>query len=98
MRSRYVAFVMKHEGYLLETWHPGQRPANLDLTTSQQGIKWLGLQIRSTLNGEAGDLQGEVEFVARYKLDGRACVLHERSRFVHEQDRWFYLDGDMLDE
>ena len=38
-----------------------------------------------------------VEFVARYKVNGRAHRLHEVSRFVREAGeggmRWFYLDG-----
>lgn len=34
-----------------------------------------------------------VEFVARYKIGGRAHRLHEVSRFVREQGRWFYVDG-----
>ncbi len=34
-----------------------------------------------------------VEFVARYKVNGRAHRLHEVSRFVLEDGRWFYLDG-----
>ena len=36
-----------------------------------------------------------VEFVARSKLGGRAQRLHETSRFVREDGRWFYVDGDM---
>jgi SEC-C motif-containing protein len=37
-----------------------------------------------------------VEFVARYRppASGRAERLHERSRFVKENGRWFYLEGD----
>jgi len=38
----------------------------------------------------------EVEFVARFRLGGKATRLHERSRFVREQGCWFYVDGDML--
>jgi SEC-C motif domain protein len=38
----------------------------------------------------------EVEFVARSRLDGRGQRLHERSRFVREQGRWLYVDGDIL--
>jgi SEC-C motif-containing protein len=34
-----------------------------------------------------------VEFVARYKVKGRAHRLHEVSRFVREGGRWFYVDG-----
>ena len=39
-----------------------------------------------------------VEFVARYKINGRAYRLHEISRFVHEGGSWFYLDGDILQD
>jgi SEC-C motif-containing protein len=35
-----------------------------------------------------------VEFVARYRMQGQAVRLHERSRFVREGGRWFYVDGD----
>jgi len=36
-----------------------------------------------------------VEFVARSKLSGRAHRLHEISRFVREDGRWYYVDGDV---
>ena len=36
-----------------------------------------------------------VEFVARSKLGGRAQRLHETSRFVREDGRWYYVDGDL---
>ena len=38
----------------------------------------------------------EVEFVARFRLGGKAVRQHERSRFVREDGRWFYMDGDEL--
>ena len=37
---------------------------------------------------------GLVSFVARYKVAGRAYRLSEHSRFVRENERWFYVDGD----
>jgi SEC-C motif-containing protein len=39
----------------------------------------------------------EVEFVARQRsaATGAATRLHERSRFVREGERWYYLDGDL---
>ena len=36
-----------------------------------------------------------IEFVARYRVGGRAVRLHERSRFVREAGRWYYVDGDI---
>jgi len=41
MRSRYSAYVLKLEAYLLATWHPGTRPAALDLAqTTRSGWDW----------------------------------------------------------
>lgn len=43
-----------------------------------------------------GDGAAEVEFIARYRIGGgSAARLHERSRFVREDGRWFYVDGVM---
>ena len=89
MRSRYSAFVREQANYLLATWHSSTRPASLDCDT---GAKWLGLEVRE--HKVTGADTAEVEFVARYRVDGRAVRLHERSRFVREDGRWFYVDGD----
>ena len=89
MRSRYCAFVLERADYLLATWHSSTRPATLDFDA---GAKWLGLEVRQhQLTGADG---AEVEFVARYRVQGQAVRLHERSRFVREGGRWFYVDGD----
>ena len=90
MRSRYSAYVLKLEGYLLETWHPSTRPAALDLAADN--AKWLGLEVKQFIPESAE--RATVEFVARYKIGGRAHRLHETSRFVREDGRWFYLDGE----
>jgi SEC-C motif-containing protein len=91
MRSRYSAFVRGDVPYLLATWHSGQRPAELKL---EAGGKWLGLQIKQHRVTGAGT--AEVEFVARFRVDGKAVRQQERSRFVREDGRWFYVDGDVL--
>ncbi len=92
MRSRYGAFVLEREAYLLSTWHPGNRPGGVEF---EPGVKWLGLDVRShTLRGAD---HAQVEFVARQKpATGAAVRLHERSRFVRENGRWLYVDGDAL--
>ena len=89
MRSRYSAYVLKLENYLLATWHPDTRPASLDLASDN--AKWLGLEVEQYIP-ESAD-RATVEFVARYKIGGRAHRLHEVSRFVREDGRWFYVDG-----
>ena len=89
MRSRYSAFVLQRRDYLLATWHTSTRPATLDF---ELDARWLGLEVRSQRMLDAD--HAEVEFVARYRVAGRAVRLHERSRFVREAGRWLYVDGD----
>ena len=94
MRSRYVAYALGHESYLLQTWHHSTRPGSLELHVQPQP-RWLGLEVK---RHEAQDSdRAIVEFVARYKLGGRAYRLHETSHFVRENGRWFYIDGDITD-
>jgi len=52
------------------------------------------LKIVHTEAGGSDDMQGVVEFVARYKIGGKAHRLHETSRFVRKGEQWFYLEGD----
>ncbi len=94
MRSRYSAYVRSDAKYLLRTWHVSTRPQNLELG-AERAVKWLGLEILMTEAGGGGDAQGAVEFVARYKVNGKSCRLHERSRFIKEDGQWFYVDGDV---
>jgi SEC-C motif-containing protein len=89
MRSRYSAYVLRLETYLLATWHASTRPAALNLDVTPQP-KWLGLEVKAT--SESGDT-ASVEFVARCKQGGRAQRLHEVSRFVREDGYWYYVDG-----
>lgn len=93
MRSRYSAYVVGELSYLLATWHASTAPGDLELSP----VKWAGLEVLSAV--ESGDA-GVVEFVARFKVNGKAERMHEISRFVRQQDpkapsmqRWLYIDG-----
>ena len=95
MRSRYTAFTQSNEPYLLETWHESTRPASLDFDPDEP-TTWLGLRIDKLEAGGVQDERGVVCFVARWRLGGgRVQRLQECSRFVREQGRWFYVDGDV---
>ena len=89
MRSRYTAFVLEDVEYLKATWHVSEQPEQLDFDPAS---KWLGLTVKDAQS--TGEDKAEVEFVARYRVAGRAVRLHERSRFVREDGRWYYVDGD----
>ena len=92
MRSRYSAYVLGLEDYLLATWHPTTRPAALELDATPRP-QWLGLTVKS--HATQDERHATVEFVARYKLNGRAFRLHETSRFERMDGNWLYVDGEI---
>jgi SEC-C motif-containing protein len=89
MRSRYSAYTLQLDDYLLATWHPTTRPTTPFHHEPQ--LRWLGLQV---MRHEAqGADAAVVEFVARTKLGGKAHRLRELSRFVREDGRWVYVEA-----
>ncbi len=94
MRSRYSAYVLGDVDYLLATWHPSTRPA--DPALDRPGVRrWLGLDVRT--HQRVGEAAATVEFIARSRVGGQpADRLHEISRFVREDGRWYYLDGEFV--
>ena len=91
MRSRYTAYTLLREEYVLATWHPDTRPASLSL--NDPPTKWLGLTVHTHQQQDAD--HATVEFTARYKIGGRAFRLHELSRFVRLEGQWRYVNGDV---
>ncbi|MEO7067633.1 MAG: YchJ family metal-binding protein [Rhodanobacter sp.] len=94
MRSRYSAYVLKREDYLLASWHPDTRPTSLGLAALQPQPSWLGLEIRKQKNDD--ERHATVEFIARYRLGGGSAQRqHEISHFVREDGFWYYVDGQI---
>lgn len=90
MRSRYCAFAVRDEDYLLATWHPSTRPASVRLDPV---IQWRRLQIRAVTDGTEDDDAGTVEFVAHYwdAAHHQYGRHHETSRFARQAQSWFYV-------
>lgn len=93
MRSRYSAFAVGDEAYLLRSWHPSTRPSKVRFV---EGQRWTGLEVLGSQGG-AFDQEGMVEFVASFERGGEARVLQEVSRFVRHEGRWVYLDAMVAD-
>jgi SEC-C motif-containing protein len=94
MRSRYSAFALRDEAYLLRTWHSSTRPTRL---RTDPDTHWTGLEIVATAGGGALLPRGTVEFRASYRQrgpGGEAGVQRGNSRFVRENGQWYYLDED----
>lgn len=93
MRSRYSAYALGLTDYVERTWHASTRPS-ADELRADPSARWLGLEVKKHVpDGE----RATVEFVARYKVGGRAHRLHEISRFVREGGQWYYVDGSFPD-
>lgn len=92
MRSRYSAYALGRHAYLYATWHASTRPAEGELGGTR--LCWIGLEILRCEAGEDGDERGVVEFAASYVDRGKGRRLVEASRFVSEDGRWYYVDGD----
>ena len=98
MRSRYSAFALDDDAYVLESWHPRTRPARLD---PDPHLRWTGLDIIESSGGGMFDAEGVVEFRAHFRDHGRGGDMVERSRFVRHDGRWVYwgpilADGSLM--
>ena len=94
MRSRYSAFVLDDSGYVLRSWHPKTRPADVEADSS---VKWVGLDVLEASGGGLFDAEGIVEFRAYYTDQGRPLQMHERSRFVRHDGAWVYWGPILTD-
>lgn len=90
MRSRYSAYVLNLTDYISETWHPTTRPSLAQLTAHP--VQWIKLTINKTWQSLQAD-EAFVDFDAFYEANGQFQKMHEVSRFVFINNRWFYIDG-----
>ncbi len=91
MRSRFTAFAAGETDYLLDTWDPATRPAELTL---DDRLEFYRLEILETEGGGPFDATGRVKFQAFYRglADG---VQEEDSTFRKVDGRWVYSLGDV---
>ncbi|MDC7825523.1 YchJ family protein [Pseudomonas sp. BLCC-B13] len=91
MRSRYSAYTLGLIDYLVATTLPAQQAA-LDRDSMRAwslGSTWLGLEVEGS---ELIDTHAFVTFTARWH-DGDGEHRHrERSAFVQQAGRWYFID------
>ncbi|QWA08958.1 YchJ family protein [Sodalis ligni] len=96
MRSRYTAYVLHNLDYLISTWHPDCRAEQWrdDIAANFPLTEWKGLTIKDERAGKNGH-ESYVEFIALFydRHNRRPGFIHERSRFVQLNERWYYIDG-----
>ena len=90
MRSRYSAYALKNETYLLNSWHEFTRPDSLELKNDT--TQWRKLKIIFSS-------ENAVHFVAFFsdaiKNKERIFSLYEKSEFIKDK-HWLYLEGKDL--
>ncbi|MBQ4814123.1 YchJ family protein [Pseudoalteromonas luteoviolacea] len=95
MRSRYSAYCAKNGEYIVNTYAAEKRLEHTveDILLFANQVEFVHLDVINT--GQDQNFQ-YVEFKASY-LDGQQLeVLHERSRFIKEDGKWVYLDGNLF--
>lgn len=98
MRARYSAYVRGDIDFVMSSTLPASR-SDSDVAAMRawaEQAEWESLEVRATREGAAEDSRGEVEFIARYRLQGQAQHHHEKSLFVKQDGRWFFQDGTVL--
>lgn len=96
MRSRYTAFATGELAHLDATLAPEAREDYDPEETANwsRQSRWKSLEIVATEGGGPDDREGTVEFIARFRFQGRDQAHHERAIFCRDDDgRWLYVDG-----
>ncbi|HEX9024690.1 MAG TPA: YchJ family protein [Geobacteraceae bacterium] len=98
MRARYSAYVRVQTDFLFETTHPDHRQGYDQKGTREwaENAEWEGLEIIDSSRGGEGDASGEVEFIARYRMNGALQEHHELAGFKRKDERWLFTEGKMV--
>ncbi|WP_081220974.1 YchJ family protein [Pseudoalteromonas luteoviolacea] len=95
MRSRFSAYCTQEGQYILDTYASQTRSEHTvkDILAFSQQVSFVKLDVITTDE----DIQYQyVEFKAYYVEGTQLSTLHERSRFIKEDNQWLYLDGELF--
>jgi SEC-C motif-containing protein len=96
MRSRFTAYSLGRADYLAATTCAEER-AKLDideLSKYCRAVKCISLRILETEGGGKDDETGIVLFHAKLMINGKRMLHREKSRFIREDGKWAYVDGE----
>jgi SEC-C motif domain protein len=98
MRSRYSAYVKREIDYIVATCvRDDEHGIDIDATRRwSEKSTWLGLKILRAEKGGTQDVEGTIEFIATYILDGLRDEHHEISKFVKNDGSWLYEEGEVV--
>ncbi len=96
MRSRYTAYANCNIEYIAKTMcDKALKGFNLkSVKLWARHIKWLKLEVLD--QWLISESIGFVEFKAYYLEENISYILHEKSEFHNKNNRWFYVDGIII--
>lgn len=100
MRSRYSAFATKNADYIIETTHKDNPDFTVDINSWRADVlafcEYTVFEKLDVLEFIEGEFESFVTFKATLKQDKKDVSFTEKSRFLKENGKWFYVDGTFL--
>ncbi len=96
MRSRYSAYVLGEIDHLIDSVHPDS-PGDADRESTEAWSKaadWQRIEVLDVVGGGENDDDGEVEFIAHFKVQNIPQQHRERASFKKLDGKWLYFDGE----
>lgn len=101
MKSRYSAFVINNSKYIIKTTHEKNPDYTQNIETWKKSLEKFSLltdfkklHIIEFIDGEA---EAFVTFKAEIFQNGSDISFIEKSRFLKEDNRWLYINGEIKD-
>ena len=92
MRARFAAHKLNLVDFVISTYHTScQAEEQRDGITESVALDWTKLEVLDAPATETDE--GFVEFKAYLQEGMTEQCMHERSRFVRENNLWYYIDG-----
>jgi SEC-C motif domain protein len=100
MKSRFCAFAIQNSKYIISTTHKDNPDFTSDLKSWDKDIinfskntKFEKLEILDFIESE----ESFVTFKATLTQNNQDVSFIEKSRFLKENNKWFYVDGQFID-
>lgn len=101
MKSRFCAYAIKNAEYIMATTHKTNQDFSNDTFAWSNSIldfceatDFLDVNILEQIDGE---VESFVTFKANLMQNGIDASFIEKSRFLKEENKWFYVDGTFQD-
>jgi SEC-C motif-containing protein len=100
MKSRFSAFAVSNTNYIISTTHKRNTDFSSDLKSWTQDIINFSSNTRfdklEILDYTDGEIESFVTFKATLFQENDDISFIEKSRFLKEDNKWFYVDGKFV--